>query len=685
MTKTRKMKKQYQKIKGGNVSELNIINKLNGIISSGVNINKYDTNGDTPLFISIKYGFIDIIDKLLKAGADSNKLSSYGMSPLNQAITNNNSTIVEMLLKYDANTNITSPCQKHYHNELEPLLFAIIENNLNIIKLLVQYGAQINYINDNIHKTPLIFAIENRRTYYYNELIDTSVIEFLLKVGADTNTPDKQGDTPLHHIIRGGHLLDIPIIELLFRYGAERNIKNAKGETPLDIANSFSIRIRGKPNERREIFINLLSSTRDIILPQYADVNALLLAQYKSKKDYNVNHMDNILIISSTSTIMPINNNIKAIIIKKIGLTHIPELPSQLMFLDCSDNPIQTLPKLPPTLRTLICVNCKLNNLCELPNSLNYLDVRNNNLKDIYKLPKNINIFNLNSILSGNPLPVGFFNKIGPIGKYSKKRIHQTIEFNNNFINTTIIPKGTLLFRNVNKYMEEEIKGIKNNNNYYMYPHFNVFFYPYPFVGDSYIKTNKLVIFETLRDIEIIMAIAPSNNKRANRFNEEYLVSCDKIQNAKISGHPYDPCFVPSFASKYPEISGIMGIASMDVNYMLKGNKDQIYFTKYRSNVLDENDNIGVAEIILHPLENRFDNLSKNNYKVHKILNHNVFEYDEAWKYVENAICSNSIWTIDLATRMFVNYNSVSDEIKQRCIPIEEPFKLHYLNDSYNI
>jgi len=38
-----------------------------------------------------------------------------------------------------------------------------------------------------------------------------------------------------------------------------------------------------------------------------------------------------------------------------------------------------------------------------------------------------------------------------------------------------------------------------------------------------------------------------------------------------------------------------------------------------------------------------------------------------------------------MATKMFVVFELCSPEVQTRCIPIEEPYKLRYLNNNYNI
>lgn len=67
----------------------------------------------------------------------------------------------------------------------------------------------------------LFKAIENKN-------LDT--IKFLISKGADVNTKDKYGDTPLHDSSNSGHLM---ISTFLIEKGADININNKNGETPL--------------------------------------------------------------------------------------------------------------------------------------------------------------------------------------------------------------------------------------------------------------------------------------------------------------------------------------------------------------------------------------------------------------------------------------------------------------------
>ncbi|SJL13748.1 uncharacterized protein ARMOST_17196 [Armillaria ostoyae] len=67
------------------------------------------------------------------------------------------------------------------------------------------------------------------------------LMKVLLKYGADPNTGDDEGDTPLHFVARNfvghpGHLENLNLIRLLLEAGADISARNSAGETPLHCA-----------------------------------------------------------------------------------------------------------------------------------------------------------------------------------------------------------------------------------------------------------------------------------------------------------------------------------------------------------------------------------------------------------------------------------------------------------------
>jgi ankyrin repeat protein len=80
-------------------------------------------------------------------------------------------------------------------------------------------------IDETKQKTNLHISIEENKSIF--EIID------IIKKGADVNSVDKFGDTPLHYAARSGNLT---IIEYLVQNGAKINNKNFIGLTPIDYA-----------------------------------------------------------------------------------------------------------------------------------------------------------------------------------------------------------------------------------------------------------------------------------------------------------------------------------------------------------------------------------------------------------------------------------------------------------------
>ncbi len=247
----------------------------------------------------------------------------------------------------------------------------------------------------------------------------------------------------------------------------------------------------------------------------------------------------------------------------------------------------------------------------------------NCNIKDVGKFPLSYNPDDTVLMFNGNPCPIGFINGYGSITQYSKKRIHRNIEFKDDIVNTTILPKGTLLFRASSRNIpNNDFKGIAMNDyniagksirKHYLHSHHNIFFYPYPYVVDKIFINGfdqYMYIYVLTHDVEIMLGVEPSTNTRVDRYDTEqsYITSCDKVtksSNPKIEGRDYDPCFTNEFISDNPEVVGMMVMAKADTDVHIASNTDEKFFTKYRSNFIDNASNVGVPEIILYPLNKR--------------------------------------------------------------------------------
>lgn len=205
---------------------------------------------------------------------------------------------------------------------------------------------------------------------------------------------------------------------------------------------------------------------------------------------------------------------------------------------------------------------------------------------------------------------------------------------------TIVIPKGTILFRSTYSVSNliSDFAGIQiNKNNYCLYPNYNVFFYPFPFVSESVKLYEYTSVYVLNNDVKLINLILPSKYSRKDRITGKGgIISCDKISikgcekeddmnefTAK-EGFDYDPCInYKKIAKDDNDVVGMIAIAEEDSHELASmmetlelshENNDYIPgFRKYKySNILkhynkyyklyeDSKGTIGVPEIILYP------------------------------------------------------------------------------------
>jgi len=105
----------------------------------------------------------------------------------------------------------------------QEIYLTFLGTNHNIIKLLVNEGADINS-KDNNGITPLMAASMKG---------NLKAVNFLLSNGAKIDSYDYSKETALFKAAKEGYP---KIVEKLIQAGAKTNMKNSKGNTPLRIA-----------------------------------------------------------------------------------------------------------------------------------------------------------------------------------------------------------------------------------------------------------------------------------------------------------------------------------------------------------------------------------------------------------------------------------------------------------------
>ncbi|XP_027211620.1 putative ankyrin repeat protein RF_0381 isoform X2 [Penaeus vannamei] len=226
------------------------------LIGEGCDINARDEIGYTALHLSAEHGYTDMMEVLLKNGAqvnfnippefDDDFPTDAGDEPLRLALKHDHYDAAKLLLENGANPNA-----KYFFgseiNLINPL-------NIQLVNLLLTYGADPNS-RDRQGFTPLMKCcrlqqdaseeMENRDNitgpeilrHFAQSLRGLESVLLLISFGADVNArTEGRHDyrSVLHYAVLSG---SIPIVNLLLKQGAQVNFEAEYNKpTPLDLA-----------------------------------------------------------------------------------------------------------------------------------------------------------------------------------------------------------------------------------------------------------------------------------------------------------------------------------------------------------------------------------------------------------------------------------------------------------------
>lgn len=249
------------------------------LLSNGADPHAMDHHGRGPLHYAVDWQNVEIVKLLLEVGADVNKRCKCDMTVLHIAVGQlRDAEMVKLLLEAGADINASGdnmPPPLHIavgscvdsHGILPPLppseevVRLLLENgadansydymnttplhrqimagvdfpggpSLRIIQQLLESGADINARNgSNINDQTAIFL-----AIYHNVISIVDVVEFLVKMGADT-TLLGWGQSLLHLAMHGGRGREYTdserLVKILLQTPISINVRNIHGETPL--------------------------------------------------------------------------------------------------------------------------------------------------------------------------------------------------------------------------------------------------------------------------------------------------------------------------------------------------------------------------------------------------------------------------------------------------------------------
>ncbi|XP_023319187.1 serine/threonine-protein phosphatase 6 regulatory ankyrin repeat subunit C-like [Trichogramma pretiosum] len=200
-------------------------------VHQSVIINNQDNEGNSPLHLALSRGHANLAVSLLTSGANPNLANDSGRTPLHVVCNRPDRDLARIFL--NASEAVNPALQVNVQDRLgnTPLHLAAECGNARAIETLLIRGARPNLANR--HGLTTLHVICKR-----DHDDETLLMKFVQEIIKNERGPvqidarDNLGETPLHVAVSLGHK---KLINLLLRYGADPNSTNVVGSTPLHI------------------------------------------------------------------------------------------------------------------------------------------------------------------------------------------------------------------------------------------------------------------------------------------------------------------------------------------------------------------------------------------------------------------------------------------------------------------
>ncbi|XP_032982279.1 transient receptor potential cation channel subfamily A member 1 isoform X1 [Rhinolophus ferrumequinum] len=228
---------------------------------SSTNINLEGENGNTAVIIACSKDNSEALQMLLNKGAKPCKSNKWGCFPVHQAAFSGAKKCMEIILKFGEENGYNRQAHINFVNngKSSPLHMAVQSGDLEMIKMCLDNGAQLELI-ENGKCTALHFAATQGATEIVKLMISSysgssdivnardgneetllhraslfdhhELAEYLISVGADINSTDSEGRSPL---LLATASASWNVVNLLLSKGAHVDIKDHLGRNFLHL------------------------------------------------------------------------------------------------------------------------------------------------------------------------------------------------------------------------------------------------------------------------------------------------------------------------------------------------------------------------------------------------------------------------------------------------------------------
>lgn len=195
-------------------------NRLKQLMLENTNLNMHDIAGDTPLHLAARANLPDHIYTLSDKGAELEATSGDQNTALHLAVAYGN--LMACMALDDLKANVEAKTEIHGYT---PLHIAVMADYSDIILELKNAGADLNAKTKD-GDTPVHLAITHRKL---------GSLKALIKCGANLEERNRFGDTPLQHAIDDEDRRYPEIVKCLVHSGASIFTRNIHGETAFGI------------------------------------------------------------------------------------------------------------------------------------------------------------------------------------------------------------------------------------------------------------------------------------------------------------------------------------------------------------------------------------------------------------------------------------------------------------------